>query len=81
MNIQIKMFVYYIECVVGKDLIYRQINSVNISDLISNIINGYIKENIGDKYLKLSPTDENKDALRKFNYGLRVTMVQNKRYY
>ena len=34
--------------------------------LITNIINGYIEEYNGNKYLALVQTDESKDALKKY---------------
>ena len=41
-------------------------NSVKPLHLITNIINGYIEEYNGNKYLALVQTDESKDALKKY---------------
>ena len=58
--------IYYIGYITAKNLSYVKINSVNTLCFITDKINGYIKENIGNKYLTLVSTDKNKDTLRKY---------------
>ena len=53
--------IYYIGYVTVKNLSFVTINSVNPFYLIINKINGYNKENKGNKYLTLVSTDECKD--------------------
>ena len=43
-----------------------KINSVNPLHLIIDKINGYIEENNEDKYLTLTPANESKDTLKKY---------------
>ena len=57
------IFIYYIEYVTVKKLSYAKINNVSPLYLITNKINGYIKESNESKYLTLVPTeDEFKDT-------------------
>ena len=49
-----------------KNLSYAKVNSVNSLYLISDKINGYIKEGNENKYLKLVPIDESKVTKKKY---------------
>ena len=48
------------------DTRWSKINIVNPLNLFIDKINGYIEENNEDKYLALAPTNDNKDALKKY---------------
>ena len=63
-----------------KDLRYMKINSVNFSYLIIQEINGYIKENNGNKYLTLVPTDKRKDTLKAITTQLIIMKKFSKSY-
>ena len=54
------ILIYYIGYVTIKDLKYLKINSVNLSYLIFNKVNGYSEEINGNRYLTLVPTNESK---------------------
>ena len=58
--------IYYIGYITMKDFDYVKINSVNPLHLIISIIDGYIEEKNGNKYLTLVSTKENKEILIKF---------------
>ena len=45
---------------------YVKINSANLLYLIFNKINGYFEEINGKKYLKLVPTNESKEKIKKY---------------
>ena len=49
-----------------KNLSYAKVNSVNSLYLISDKINGYIKEGNENKYLTLVPIDESKVTKKKY---------------
>ena len=51
--------------VVIKDLKYVKIYSVNPLDLIFSEVNRYFEEFIANKYLKLVPTNESKEKIKK----------------
>ena len=55
------ILIYYIAYVTIKDSKYVKINSVNLSDLMFNRINGYFEEINGKKYLTVVSTDERKE--------------------
>ena len=57
-----------------------KINSVNFSYLIIQEINGYIKENNGNKYLTLVPTDKRKDTLKAITTQLIIMKKFSKSY-
>ena len=50
----------------AKNLSYIKVNSVNSLYLISDKINGYIKEGNENKYLTLGPIDESKVMKKKY---------------
>ena len=56
------IFIYYVRYVTVKDLSYATINSVNPLHFGINLINGYIQQSNGNKYLTLVPSDESKDT-------------------
>ena len=58
--------IYYIGYVTLKDLRYVKTNSVNPLYIIINKINGNIEESNENKCLRVVPTDENKDTLKKY---------------
>ena len=58
--------IYYIGYVTLKDLRYVKTNSVNPLYIIINKINGSIEESNENKCLRVVPTDENKDTLKKY---------------
>ena len=58
--------IYYIGYVTHKDLRYVKTNSVNPLYIIINKINGNIEESNENKCLRVVPTDENKDTLKKY---------------
>ena len=58
--------IYYIGYITMKDFDYVKINSVNPLHLIISIVDGYIEEKNGNKYLTLVSTKENKEILIKF---------------
>ena len=41
-------------------------NSVNPLNLIFKKVNGYFEEIVGNKYLKLVPTNESKEKIKKY---------------
>ena len=49
-----------------KDSKYIKINSVNPLYLIFGKVNGYFKEVNGNKYLRLTPTNESKEIIKKY---------------
>ena len=49
-----------------RNLSYTKVNSVNSLYLISDKINGYIKEGNENKYLTLAPIDESKVTKKKY---------------
>ena len=55
------ILIYHIECVTFKNLEYVIINSVNPLYLIINKRNQYFEKVIGNKYLRLVPTNESKE--------------------
>ena len=60
------ILIYYIGCVMVKDLWLIKINSVNLLYLIIHKINGYIGENNGNKYLTLVRTDGSINTLKTY---------------
>ena len=74
------ILIYCIGYVTVKDLRYMKINSVNFSYLIIQEINGYIKENNGNKYLTLVPTDKRKDTLKAITTQLIIMKKFSKSY-
>ena len=59
-QISYNVLIYHTGYVTVKTFSYIAINSVNPLYLFINIVNGYIEENDGNKYLTLVPTDESK---------------------
>ena len=57
--------IYYIGHVTKKP--EWNVNSVNPLYLMNNIIDGFIEEKEGDKYLNISDTDRNSEVLRKYS--------------
>ena len=49
-----------------KDSKYIKINSVNPLYLIFGKVNGYFEEVNGNKYLRLTPTTESKEIIKKY---------------
>ena len=60
------ILVYYIGFVTIKDSKYVKINSVNSLYLIFSKINGYFKEINKNKYMRLVPTNESKEVIKKY---------------
>ena len=60
------ILICYIGCVTIKESRYVKINSVNPLYFFNNKINGYFEEIDGNKYLALVPTDERKEANKKY---------------
>ena len=71
------IIIYYIGYVTIKNLRYININRVNLLYITIVKANGYIEQSNGNEYLKLVPTDESKDILKK----VWKNMDQNKRSY
>ena len=59
--------IYYIGYITMKDSEYVKINSVNSLYLIISEVDGYIKEENGNKYLTLVSTDKNKKSIDKIH--------------
>ena len=59
------ILIYYIGYVTIKDSKYVKINSVNPLYLIFSKVNGYFKEINKNKSLKLDPTNESKEIIKK----------------
>ena len=57
--------IYYTGYITMKDSEYVKFNSVNLLYLIVNEVDGYIKEENGNKYLTLVFTDKNEEVLTK----------------
>ena len=60
------VLIYYTGCVTIKYLRYVKINSVNLLYLIFIKLNGYIEEINKIKYLKLVPTNQSKEKIKKY---------------
>ena len=60
------ILIYYIGYATIKDLKYVKINSVHPLYLILNKVNGYFEQINGNKYLKLFPTNESKEKIKKY---------------
>ena len=61
-EISLGLDIYYIGYVTKKS--DRNVNSVNPLHLIINRIDGFIKDQNGDKYLNIASTDRNSEVLR-----------------
>ena len=60
------ILIYYIEYVMIKDSKSVKINSVNSLYLIINKVNEYFEVINENKYLKLVPTNDSKDKIKKY---------------
>ena len=60
------ILIYYIGCVRIKDSRYVKIDIVNPLYLIFNKANEYFEETNGKRYLKLAPTNESKEKIKKY---------------
>ena len=60
------ILIYYIEYLMIKDSKSVKINSVNSLYLIINKVNEYFEVINENKYLKLVPTNESKDKIKKY---------------
>ena len=60
------ILIYHIRYVTVRDLSYVKTNSIHTICLITDKINGYIKESNGNKYLSLVPTNDSKEILKKY---------------
>ena len=58
------ILIYYIGYVTIKDSKYVKINSENLLCLTINKVNGYFEKINENKYLKLVPTNENKEKIK-----------------
>ena len=60
------ILIYYIGDVMIKDSKYVKINGVNYFYLIFSKVNGYFEEIYKNKFLKLVPTNERKEKIKKY---------------
>ena len=60
------ILIYYTGCVRIKDSRYVKIDIVNPLYLIFNKVNEYFEETNGKRYLKLAPTNESKEKIKKY---------------
>ena len=60
------IFVYYVGYTTVKDPSYATINSANPLYFGINLINGYIEQSNGNKYLTLVPPGESKDTQKRY---------------
>ena len=60
------ILIYYIVYVTIKDSKYVKLKSINLLYLIFYKVNAYFEEIIGNKYLTLTPTNESKEKIKKY---------------
>ena len=60
------ILIYYVRCVIIKNSKYIKMNSVNPLYLISSKVDRYFEEINKNKYLKLVPTNEKKEIIKKY---------------
>ena len=60
------ILIYYVGYVKIKNSKYIKINSVNLLYFISGKANGYFEEINGNEYLRLVPTNESKEKIKKY---------------